>query len=429
MKKILITILAFNCSLAFSQYSESDKRFILETFAELYELCTIDDSQMWGINLDLPCMVIDKETRMIIANKPDKEGLLVREGKIYSGIYSENKALGSSFTVYGGTVYAYVTHPFLFPESYLKVQLMHEIFHIIQDSLKLNPPQLFFKNAHLDDINARIYMKLEWLALEKALTANSAEEKKEHIAYALKFRSKRRSMFENESKEENYFELSEGMAEYTGHLITSKTFDDYINSIHYTAKTIIPLDYYATTFAYYSGCLYGGLLYTYDKYWNKTLNLSDDLGEILLHKSGIFELDTLIYNDFIDINYNIADIKREEIEKRDKKEKLILDYKHKFLVDTVLILKLEKWEMQMFPTGIMPLDSLGMVHQKINLFDNWGKLTVSDGGCLLNGNEASVPAKNIKSERKRIYTENWELIIDDNWTIEINNGNYILQKK
>ena len=196
-----------NSSQVFSQYSESDRKFILETFVEVHELCSIDNSQMWGINLDLPCMIIDKNTRMILANNPDKDSLLVREGNFYSGHYPENKALGSSFTEYGGTVFANVSYPFLFPESYLKVQLIHEIFHIVQDSLKLNPPQLFFRNAHMDDMNARIYMRLEWAALEKALLTNDMEDKKEHITYALKFRLKRRSMFENVSKEENYFEF------------------------------------------------------------------------------------------------------------------------------------------------------------------------------------------------------------------------------
>ena len=83
----------------------------------------------------------------------------------------------------------------------------------------------------------------------------------------------------------------------------------------------------------------------------------------------------------------------------------------------------------MFPTDIIPLDTLGMVHQRIILSDNWGKLTVNNGGCLLKGNKASVPAKNLIIEGNKIYTQNWEILLEDNWSLVMNNSNYILRKR
>ncbi len=38
-------------------------------------------------------MVVDIESRLIMANKPDRQGLLKQEGNIYTGIYPENKTI------------------------------------------------------------------------------------------------------------------------------------------------------------------------------------------------------------------------------------------------------------------------------------------------------------------------------------------------
>jgi hypothetical protein len=83
----------------------------------------------------------------------------------------------------------------------------------------------------------------------------------------------------------------------------------------------------------------------------------------------------------------------------------------------------------MFPTTITPLDTLGMVHQKIHIFDTWGKLIVNDGGCLLNGNKAIVPARNLILDGKRLFTENWELILTNNWVVKLKGNNYNLQER
>jgi len=275
---------------------------------------------MWGINLDQPCMVIDRNTKKIIANSQDKNSLLISEGYFYSSTYPENKPLGNSFTEYGCTVYAYVTFPFQFPESYLKAQLIHEMFHIVQDSLNLNPPQSLFNNAHLDESSARIYLRLEWAALEKAIYSKNDQQKAIHIKYALKFGKKRRLMFNDISEEENYFELNEGIPEYTGHMISSNTFKDYIKSIQTIAEMVKPLDSYATNFAYYSGCHYGGLLYSYDKEWNQYLQIFDDLGEKLRNICALPNLDTLLNIEFINQNYNANKITEEEVERRKHKK-------------------------------------------------------------------------------------------------------------
>jgi hypothetical protein len=289
---VVIILISLFSSVLFSQFSEEDKRFIENTFLEIEDLCSRDDGQMWGIDLNLPCMVVDNESRLIIANKPDKQGLLEQEGNFYTGLYPENKTIASSITEFGGINFAIVAYPFTFPDAYLKVQLIHEIFHVLQDSLDLNPPHTLYNNAHLDELYARIYLRLEWEALENAYESENEDDRIENIKYAFRFRTERRSLYSNAKLNENYMEIMEGIPEFTGHMLTSCTFRDYSISIRYLEDIIKPLESYTTNFAYYSGSLYRGLLSAYNKNWTRGLKSTDDLGDLLLAVSGISEVDT-----------------------------------------------------------------------------------------------------------------------------------------
>ena len=98
IRQIAVFLINLFSWVLFSQFAEEDVRFIENTFLEIEDLCSRDDGQMWGIDLNLPCMIVDDESQLIIANKPDKQGILEQEGYFYTGFYPENKTIASSFT-------------------------------------------------------------------------------------------------------------------------------------------------------------------------------------------------------------------------------------------------------------------------------------------------------------------------------------------
>ena len=429
IRQIGIVLMSLLSSVLFSQIPEADKRFIEETFSLIEDLCSQDDGQLWGIDLNLPCMVVDSESRLIIANNPDKQGLLKQEWNIYTGYYPENKTIASSFTEFGGTAFAMVAYPFPFPGTYLKVQLIHEIFHMLQDTLGLKPPHSLYHNAHLDELYARIYLRLEWEALEKAYEAENEDDRIEHIKYALKFRTKRRYLYKNAAENENNMEIMEGIPEFTGHMLTSPTFRDYAISIKYLEEVIKPLESYATNFAYYSGSLYGGLLSAYKMNWTRELKSTDDLGDLLRKVSGISDVDTFINIDFINANYDAANIKKGEFVNWEIKEKQKIHFRQIFIQEPVLSISIKKWNMKLYPTEMVAFDTLGMVHDKIEIIDEWGKLTVKGGGCLLHQDKAILPAKKISIQDNKVSADNWNLILNDGWEIEKEEDNFVLSIK
>jgi hypothetical protein len=86
--------------------------------------------------------------------------------------------------------------------------LLHECFHRLQKKLGL--PARDAVNNHLDTLNGRIWIQMEWRALERALR-QTGPARQAAIADALLFRSYRRSLFPGSANHENALELNEGL--------------------------------------------------------------------------------------------------------------------------------------------------------------------------------------------------------------------------
>src|SRR4029079_18945604 len=96
--------------------------------------------------------------------------------------------------------------------------LLHECFHRLQEKLGL--PARDAVNSHLDTLNGRIWIQMEWRALERALR-QTGPARVAAIADALLFRAYRRSLFADAAGKENALELNEGLSEYTGVKLSS----------------------------------------------------------------------------------------------------------------------------------------------------------------------------------------------------------------
>jgi hypothetical protein len=82
------------------------------------------------------------------------------------------------------------------------------------------------------------------------------------------------------------------------------------------------------------------------------------------------------------------------------------------------------------PEDIRPLGSHGTLYNKLRTSDNWGKLTVDKGGCLVSNNfkYLRVTAKGFKSNRNRVEGEGWHLILNSDWEIVQVEQNYFVRK-
>jgi hypothetical protein len=136
-------------------------------FRQLKQTSDRDAGKIWGVPLYGPIMFVDPRTGNVVANQADLERKLVPQdgvfvGKLPSEINPANTAID-----WAGIHWTMVMWPvseFRQPRERL---LLHECFHRLQERLGL--PAQDAVNAHLDTLNGRIWIQLEWRALERAL--------------------------------------------------------------------------------------------------------------------------------------------------------------------------------------------------------------------------------------------------------------------
>src|SRR4029450_4256560 len=105
---------------------------------------------------------------------------------------------------------------YMLPEKNADVRqqvMLHGLFHRIQPELGFITDDGF--NEHLDTLEGRVWMKLEWRALRRAVES-SGSDRAEAIADALAFRRERRRRFPGAADNERRDEIREGLASYTG---------------------------------------------------------------------------------------------------------------------------------------------------------------------------------------------------------------------
>src|SRR5262249_17644049 len=148
-------------------------------------------------------------TKTIATNQPPPEG-------------PRPAALGyaNSATDWGGTRWTTISWPLLVALKDIQgLLLIHELFHRIQPQLGLGV-QDDLPGDHLDTLEGRYWMQLEWKALSRALSS-SGETRRAAIADALAFRAARRDRFSGAAESERRYEINEGLAHYTGTVVAA----------------------------------------------------------------------------------------------------------------------------------------------------------------------------------------------------------------
>ncbi len=88
----------------------------------------------------------------------------------------------------------------------------------------------------------------------------------------------------------------------------------------------------------------------------------------------------------IALNYEVGIIQNEEAEREADIKERIHRQISTFTEKPVVFLELESPYFDFEDSDIHPMDTLGILYSAIRVSDNWGKLTVENGGCLVSNN-------------------------------------------
>lgn len=415
---ILITLLVL-----FTQGCKSTEQSTMNekipSFFKEIKAATQKGKSLWNKNLYGAILLIDPQTRQLFANEPDTAGFLKPAGSIYTGILPESVNYANTAIDWNGKRWAIIKLPL--PENkYERINLLaHELFHKAQPSLGFIMNNA--DNNHLDLKDGRIYLRLELEALKKAIQSSSEKEKQQHLTDALTFRKYRNLLYPGTDTIENLLELNEGIAEFTGLIISGRNEKQSIEHIVNSINHFYSYPTFVRSFAYFTIPAYGYMLYNRDKNWNKNITNTTNLTNFFTKAFNInVPIDLAKTVKIISDDYNGKSIIQEETEREENNKKIIADYKHKFIELPHFELRFEKMNISFNPNNIIALEDKGTVYPNIRVIDQWGILTV-ENGALMSPNWDKITITNpIKTEGKKIT--------GDGWVLELSNG-YIMEKE
>jgi hypothetical protein len=397
-------------------------------FSEIESLCNRDNGKMWGRNLYGPVMFIDRPTRKIIANIPDSEGILKLKDGVYTGSYPKEMIIDNTSKLFGGTLYA--TAALTLNEDTVRnmntaVQGLY-LSHLIRSGREL--PR--YNIRQIDDKGARLWLKLEWHALRKALSG-TGDQKKQSLRDALIFRGARRELFPKEIKDENTFESVMGLSSLTYTLFSSKSDEEARIRLLRSLDAFYGFQLYSRTYGYIHGALYGFIAYEKGFDFRNAIPDTTDLAALV---QGLYDIQLpAICRDVagsLALGYDLENIYKEEdtrlAEIRDRIHRRIAVFTEK----PVVYVELESPYFDFEPEEIRSLDTLGTIYNSIRVLDNWGKLTVEKGGCLVSSNLKSIriTAKNLSESKNHINGDGWQIILNTEYQIVKVDDNYFVRK-
>lgn len=399
-----------------------------EYFDVVKDICEKDNGKLWGENLYGPLMFVDSKNRLIYTNVPDAEGILKPRDGIFTGELPKERLITNNVIEFGGTRFGMVPLPETEDAFRIEARSLHSLFHTFQERHNLKPST--FNTRHMNDTNARLYLKLEWKALTGAIKS-TGEARNQAIRDALVFRGARRELFPEAIADENKFENYEGLTTFTYMKLCSSDSDELRTRILEYLDRIYNNTSYASGYGFVHGALYATLLYDREFDFRQIEQADFDLGEAtsLLYEIALPELCRDIAGSLA-LNYDLTAIRAEESEREVMINERTRKIVNTFIERPVMIVTMESPNFSFEPEDISFLDSLGTHYQKLRVSDNWGRLTVDDGGALLTNDlhTLRVTARDIRIERNHISGSGWHIILNDGWqVINGDDGSYIVQ--
>jgi hypothetical protein len=132
----------------------------------------------------------------------------------------------------------------------------------------------------------------------------------------------------------------------------------------------------------------------------------------------------------IALHYNIEEINKEEEQRLQDIRERLNNQVSLFTEVPVVLLELESPYFDFEPENVHFLDTLGTLYNTLRVSDNWGKLTVDKGDCLVSNNYKflRITAKGLKTDKNHINAEGWQIILNDGWEIRESGKNYYIRK-
>ena len=386
--------------------AQVDQRLAEQYFKEAQTLCERDGGRLWGVSLCGPMVIADAATGTIATSQPAPAGDRPREfGFVNAPVQ------------WGGTTWsAYDLADD--PQGYQAERgrlFMHELFHCIQPRLGLTAPRdpSAGENLHLDSLEGRYWMRLEWRALARALGASGAA-RTSAIADALAFRAARHQRFPGAAAAEHVVDINEGIATYTQYVTGSEGAQDAIRNAMAALAGAETGTSFVRTFAYASGAGYGLLLDALSPGWHRKITGASDFGQLLSAAAGVTAAPDAAAAA---ARYDGASLRVAE-EQRDREQQAIIAELRRRYVDGPVLIVPRAGSGSINTMGATVIPGAGTVFRSMANKGAWGFFD-APGGALVSadGETISLPAP-VVVDATTLKGDGWTATVGPGWTVQ-----------
>ena len=370
-------------------------------FAEAAELCNRDGGKLWGVSLCGPMVFADAATQTVATNEPKPEDPWPRALGYANSAFDWG---GQRWSTY---IWSFVPADDAAGRGRL---LIHELFHRVQPDLGLMA--IGGPVDHLDTLDGRYLLQLEWRALAAALAAEGAA-RTGAVADALAFRAARRALYPDSAKGENADEVREGLAQYTGLKLVAGDADAAVRAAIAQLTGAAQTPTFVRMFGYSSGAAYGVLLDEYSTDWRRSLSASSDLGVLLASAAGVAPV---VDAATAAQRYDAATLRASEEQRELERQARVAELTARFVDGPVVTLPRARGA-SFITTGATPIPGAGTVFMVYRADDAWGTLDVEQGGVLVREETLVVPSPASLGAERAFAGDGWRATLADGWVV------------
>ena len=319
----MVLLLCVVTSLAQPALAQVDQKRAQQFFREAEAHCVRDGGRLWGVSLCGPMVIGDMRTQTFATSRPAPDA--PRPPLV---------GLVNAPLQWGGVTWGAYVWDFLVNETPRRRNeiLLHELFHGVQPQLGLTLPAL--ASEHLDALDGRYWLRLEWRALARALSG-SGEQRNAAVRDALAFRQARRALYPAAADSERAVEITEGVAQYTATVLAaSSTAEATASALDQLARAE-KRESFVRTFAYASGPAYGLLLDASSPKWRHALRGSDDLGMLVMNALAVQPASDATVSA---AGYGGAELRAAEQQREQPRQERIAELRRRFVDGPVLVI-------------------------------------------------------------------------------------------
>ena len=383
--------------------AQVDEQRAQELFKDVQAVCERQGQRLWGLSMCAPMVIADLRTQTIATSQPAPEGPRPR----VLGIV--NAPLEWGGVTWGA--YTWDTLINVTPRHASEI-LLHELFHgIVQRKLGLTASELL--NEHLDAMDGRYWMRLEWRALARAMQESGAQ-RTAAVRDALAFRQARHRLYPASAENERALEINEGIASYTGIAAAADSPAAAIASAVEALAGAETGESFVRTFAYATGPAYGLLLDASSPGWRQRIRNTDDFAALL---AGAFTVEPSPDAAASAARYGGAGIRAAEEQRERGRQERLAELRRQFVDGPVLVIRGGGSGMSN-SMGAVVIPDVGTVFFGPYRHDTDSGMLEAEKGVLLetSGSVRRVPAP-VRRDDTILTGDGWTFTLKPGWVI------------